>query len=146
MSKILRDAKGQFYRGSLRHDLPILERYAVDPETGCWLWLGNLNTGYGRCKVNSKTAMAHRVFYEHHIGPIPKGTELDHLRRMRSCVNPSHLEAVTRRENVRRGASTKLNPEKVRAIRRVMDQLLAEYDVTPHTIAAIAERRIWKDV
>ncbi len=36
-------------------------------------------------------------------GPIPEGLELDHLCRVRHCVNPDHLEAVTHRENIRRG-------------------------------------------
>jgi hypothetical protein len=43
------------------------------------------------------------VAYELFVGPIPEGLELDHLCRNPSCVNPAHLEAVTHRENVRRG-------------------------------------------
>ena len=50
-------------------------------------------------------AMAHRVAYEALIGPIPKGLCLDHLCRVRYCVNPAHLEPVTVRENVLRGIS-----------------------------------------
>lgn len=46
---------------------------------------------------------AHRVAYELTRGPIPAGMEIDHLCRVRSCVNPDHLEAVTRGENLRRG-------------------------------------------
>jgi len=46
---------------------------------------------------------AHRLSYETEIGPIPEGLELDHLCRVRSCVNPLHLEPVTHQENVRRG-------------------------------------------
>lgn len=48
---------------------------------------------------------AHRFAYELHKGPIPKGLEIDHLCRNTLCVNPNHLEAVTHRENVRRGTS-----------------------------------------
>jgi hypothetical protein len=143
---ILRDEKGRFNRGSLRHDLPVLSRYAVDPETGCWLWLGNINQGYGRCKIANRTTVAHRVFYEHHVGPIPPGTELDHLCRMRSCVNPAHLEAVTRAENVRRGAATKLTAEQVREIRVEMERLCEKYGVKPRTLAVIAEGSVWKGV
>ena len=47
--------------------------------------------------------MAHRVAYELTNGPIPDGLELDHLCRVRHCVNPSHIEAVTHRENTLRG-------------------------------------------
>lgn len=54
--------------------------------------------------------LAHRLLYMAHVGEIPKGLELDHLCRVRSCVNPKHLEAVTHKENMRRsivGALTK---------------------------------------
>jgi hypothetical protein len=46
--------------------------------------------------------MAHRVAYELVIGQIPAGLELDHLCRNVVCVNPAHLEPVTRAENMRR--------------------------------------------
>ena len=46
---------------------------------------------------------AHRVFYEALVGPIPNALELEHLCRVRHCVNPSHLEAVTHRESTHRG-------------------------------------------
>ena len=45
----------------------------------------------------------HRVMYEEAYGPIPAGLELDHLCRNRWCVNPHHLEPVTRSENNHRG-------------------------------------------
>jgi len=41
--------------------------------------------------------------YESVKGPIPPGFEPDHLCRNRRCINPAHLEPVTRRENLRRG-------------------------------------------
>jgi hypothetical protein len=77
--------------------------FYVDPgmaDDECWVWRGATSgDGYG----NFKGASAHRVAYECEIGPIPEDLELDHLCRVRNCVNPAHLEPVTRAENVRRG-------------------------------------------
>jgi len=64
----------------------------------CWLWTGRIHKGYG---YYSGTG-AHRVSFELANGPIPAGMELDHLCRVRNCVNPAHLEPVTRAENMRR--------------------------------------------
>jgi hypothetical protein len=71
----------------------------------CWEWQGSRTTGgYGVIKPEgSRTpVLAHRVAYELAVGPVPDGLELDHLCRNRRCVNPSHLEPVTRSENIRR--------------------------------------------
>lgn len=71
--------------------------------SGCWIWTGYVNkAGYGMYGVNYKRQMAHRISYELFVGPIPKYLELDHLCRVRNCINPLHLEAVTCRENLRR--------------------------------------------
>lgn len=71
---------------------------------GCWLWTGGLSAaGYGRIRVDGTLHYTHRFVYEHEVGPIPAGLEIDHLCRVRSCCNPEHLEAVTHGENVRRG-------------------------------------------
>lgn len=83
------------------------EKYVLDEEAGCWLWTGAIDlVGYGRIGEgghNGRTLLAHRVAYEHAVGPIPDGLTLDHLCRVRHCVNPDHLEAVTMGENVLRG-------------------------------------------
>lgn len=77
-----------------------------DHETGCLLWCGATNnTGYGTVRVRGRTLLAHRVAYERHIGPIPDGLQIDHLCRIRRCVNPRHLEIVTSKENTLRGHS-----------------------------------------
>ena len=80
----------------------LLAKIAPDAN-GCWLWTGSIGGGgYGRFKTH-RTTYAHRAAYEMMVGPIPRGLELDHLCRVRRCVNPVHLEAVTRSENQRRG-------------------------------------------
>lgn len=71
----------------------------------CWLWTGKLmRNGYGCYGKPSRAA--HRVAYEAERGPIPSGLDLDHLCRTRNCVRPSHLEPVTRGENLRRSELT----------------------------------------
>ena len=74
--------------------------------SGCWLWTGSENFGgYGRFYLHNKKFAAHRTSYELFKGPIPGGLQLDHLCRVRCCVNPDHLEIVTGAENMRRGFS-----------------------------------------
>jgi hypothetical protein len=51
---------------------------------------------------NKRTALAHRVAYEALVGPIPDGMTIDHLCRNKRCLNPAHMELVTRGENTRR--------------------------------------------
>lgn len=50
--------------------------------------------------------MTHRVAYAQCNGDIPVGLEIDHTCGRRACLNPAHLEAVTRLENVRRSTET----------------------------------------
>lgn len=70
----------------------------------CWVWDGSLNPkGYGRAWVEGKLQYPHRIAYEAIIGHIPTGYDIDHLCRTHACYNPEHLEAVTRKENLRRG-------------------------------------------
>lgn len=76
----------------------------------CWFWTGSKNTGgYGSFTEGRKNRyVAHRWLYEQFINEVPKGLDLDHLCRNRCCVNPLHLEPVTRSVNSRRGIGPKL--------------------------------------
>lgn len=98
--------------------VPLVERFwsKVDkdgpipehrPELGpCWLWTGSLNPeGYGGIQGGGRNIFAHRLGYELANGPTPAGLELDHLCRVRRCVRPTHMEAVTHRVNSLRGSS-----------------------------------------
>lgn len=80
-------------------------RVQPEPNTGCWLWTGNVRRdGYGRISIaHNRQELAHRLFYEQSVGPIPPGLQIDHLCRQRSCVNPRHLEVVTQQINLSRG-------------------------------------------
>lgn len=78
-------------------------------EGGCWVWTGATSRGYGNFTPNGRGSWttAYRWSYEHHVGPVPEGLELDHLCRNRACVNPAHLEPVTHLENRQRAALAK---------------------------------------
>lgn len=75
----------------------------VNKTDSCWLWTASTNNGYGQFNSSNGT-LAHRYAYELANGPIPAGLHIDHLCRVRTCVNPIHLEAVTPAENNRRVA------------------------------------------
>lgn len=72
---------------------------------GHWLWCGYIMpNGYGQFSDGGGTVLAHRWAYEQFVAPVPEGLDLDHLCRIRNCVNPQHLEPVTRSTNLIRGA------------------------------------------
>lgn len=83
-------------------------RYEVTP-SGCWRWTGPLfDNGYGH--ISAATAgvtLAHRAFYMRAKGEVPEGLDLDHLCRNRACVNPDHLEPVSRSINIQRGVEAR---------------------------------------
>lgn len=86
-----------------------------EPNSGCRLFIGSLNdAGYGKIGMgHGKWERAHRVSYRTHVGPIPKGLTIDHLCRNHACIEPTHLEAVSKRVNTLRGISpAALNAQK----------------------------------
>lgn len=87
-----RERQEEFWRLVRKHD------------GGCWLYIGTLlPTGYG---IFDKEYV-HRITYNQFVGPLLDGLVIDHLCRVRNCVNPTHLEQVTQRENVLRSRPPK---------------------------------------
>lgn len=90
--------------------LPIarLKKLVAVDSNGCWIWQGvTTPKGYGLFTWRAygrRTWSAHTAAWTLVRGPVPDGLELDHLCRVRRCVNPDHLEPVTHAENVRRAA------------------------------------------
>ena len=83
----------------------------------CIVWTGATDAkGYGIFGIKDgerwTSIKAHRFAYEQRCGQVPAGLQLDHLCRVRCCVNPAHLEAVTLQENVARGATGICNRSK----------------------------------
>lgn len=136
---------------------------------GCWLWTGAVEgRGYGHFRTGRKDYRAHHVAWEHFNGP--RGTlHVLHRCDVRNCVNPAHLFLGTHEQNMadcrskgrhthgEKNPSAKLNPEKVREIRRDYRdattghesnalELSAKYGVSNTAIYAAATRRTWKTI
>lgn len=116
------------YRRWLKHGdtsdqrIDNLQQYVV-LDNGCWEWTGALwSNGYGKpsTKIHG-TRLAHRAFYMEHVGPVADGVDVDHrchnadpncVRgpscRHRRCVNPAHLEPVSRQTNLTRAINSRL--------------------------------------
>jgi len=132
----------------------------VDP-SGCHLWTGYKNFGYGRLKWRGEFWGAHRLAWFAKHGPIPEGLCVCHRCDVRACINPDHLFLGTSPENTAdrdakkrqaRGATialSKLTAEKVREIRvsrKVQADLADIYGVSQPAISAILRRKTWKHV
>lgn len=83
----------------------IFARVSMEPNTGCWIWLNAAMFGYGITSYRGRCVRAHRLSYLLFKGKIGEQFVLDHLCRVRCCVNPDHLEIVSTRENLMRGES-----------------------------------------
>jgi hypothetical protein len=77
----------------------------VDKTDGCWLWKEHVSpTGYCNFRVGKTKEYSHRFAWEiSNNAKIPKDMTVDHLCKIRHCVNPNHLEIVSRGENALRG-------------------------------------------
>jgi len=116
--------------------------------TPCWVWQwGKTSKGYGAARHRSRRQQsAHRWMYERYKGPIPQGLDLDHLCRVKACVNPDHLEPVLNAENVRRGQRAKLTWPDVDAIRASElshAELARRYRVSAAQVQKIRSNERW---
>lgn len=118
----------QWYRGGKLKPLaikgvPLVERFwrhvAKSDGDGCWMWTaGTGGNGYGYIRDDLGVARAaHRIAYELTHGHIPAGLDIDHTCRNRACVNPHHLQSVTRKQNLENRSS--FNPKSASNIRGV---------------------------
>lgn len=153
-------------KGQRHLALPVLERYAPDLNSGCWLWEGALGDamGHGVVWSGGRGVYAHRYFYEQMRGSIPPGLLALHRCDVACCVNPDHIYIGTQAQNNKdaydrgrnklptvqtRGngfARSKLSPEKVRLIRQSTETDLVlgrRLGVTDAAIWAVRNRRSW---
>lgn len=80
--------------------------------TDCIVWTGAQNSkGYGCFAIHGVSHLAHRLAWEDAHGHIPDGMTVDHLCRVRSCVNVAHLELVASRENTRRAIALRVGED-----------------------------------
>lgn len=88
----------------------LMERVVID-EQGHWIWQMSLipASGYGQVRADDKNQLAHRVFYDRFVGPIPKGAQVLHScaktrppgdKYTRACCNPAHLYLGTHTQNM----------------------------------------------
>ena len=95
--------------------LPVKSRFMryveVVTESGCWIWLGALDGGYGVFSLDGRKDRANRAAYKLFKGAIPSEKQVLHVCDVACCVNPAHLEPVTMAENTRRGDRHKRREE-----------------------------------
>lgn len=95
----------------------------VPSQSNCWGWKGSKSRGYAYFYADKRQRPAHLWLYEEVYGRVPKGFELDHTCHTvdcklvencphRSCVRLTHLEMVTKSENMKRGRCWLVNSEK----------------------------------
>lgn len=145
------------------------QKWIPEPNSGCWLWTGCTNKHgrpfIGLGSATQGSALAYRVSWLLHRGPIPEGMAVCHHCDNPSCVNPDHLFLGSQAENLRDmrqkarqrsvrqpGAALfvrKLTAEDVRDIRASdapSREICERYGVTSAAIVAVRARKTWRHV
>lgn len=108
----------------------------VKQEDGCWLWTGNTSRGYGSVTLEQYHTSAHRLSYLLTYGtPVPEGKEIHHTCGVRRCVNPDHMEVVTRKEHKR------LSPNDITTKLAQKTECVRGHPFTPENIYLYKGRR-----
>lgn len=109
----------RFYTQGISLAERVESKIVKHPNGGCWEWTAGCDP-MGYAKINNTeggSCLVHVWSYEHFVGPIPDGHEIDHTCHdpsvcapgtscpHRRCCNPDHLEAVTHKVNTLRGGS-----------------------------------------
>lgn len=151
-------------RGSLAERFEA--KYIPEPNSGCWLWTGALNSdGYGGIGESHtrRVLTAQRAAWQLYRGEIPNGMHVLHRCDVRCCVNPDHLFLGTHQENIadckakgravravgEKQHNAKLTADKVRRIRndtRTLKAIAREYGVSFSTVSFVKRRETWKHV
>lgn len=133
----------------------------VRPELGpCWMWTGaKRRWGYGNFWLDGRNVYPHRWAWEQENGrPFPPELKALHACDTKACIRPSHVRPGTDLENCQdmiakgRGYNTKMNPDKVRELRRlraegVSAKLIGRQMKTSETnVLLILKGKTWRHV
>jgi hypothetical protein len=152
----------KWFRGAMKDRL--IAWSIPEPNSGCWLWLAATHySGYGKIKIGEKQLKAHRISYEIHRGPIPRGIHVLHHCDNPPCVNPDHLFLGTQVENNNdrdnkgrhvplqgeKHGNSKFTAEQVLHIRQTQTsvaELAKMYGVNQSSIFKIRKRETWTHI